>query len=174
MATGTILLPVGAATLADGSAGNAAPEIKQLSGSESAPRKSLLTLCFDQATDEHAWWTFQLPAGYASGPIARLLWASPAATATSCVWGARLGAVTPGDADTPLEHPCAAATTVTAAVNTAEARRLTATTITIGQTDGAVAGDLVFLHVYRDADAAADTLAADAELLAVSFEFTTG
>lgn len=172
MATSTLNLPVTAATPGDGSAGNAAPQPTRRIGSESNPKKSFMTYDFDAATDEHLWWTFIMPGNYASGGVVRLHWQANA-TANSAVWAARLGAVTASDADTPLEHASAAATTATTATNTTEARRLNETTITLANLDSVAAGDLVFLLVYRDADNGSDSLTVDAELIAVSLDYTT-
>lgn len=173
MATGTIALPIAAAQIPDGSSGNAAAGIQRIQGTEANPKKHLLAALFDAATDEHLWWTFRMPADYASGGALKLQWMTDTASANNVVWGGRLGAVTPGDADTPVEHAAAAASTTTTAGNATEARRLIETSITLANLDSVAAGDLVTIVVYRDADNASDTLAADAELLAVAFEYTT-
>lgn len=174
MATGTVILPIGAATLPDGSSGNAAPALQRFQGTEANPKKHFLAAAFDPATDEHLWWSFRMPGDYASGGTVKLLWMSnDVGAGESCVWGARLGAVTPADADTPVEHAAAAASTTTTDVNTTEARRLIETSIALANLDSVAAGDLVTLLVYRDADNAADDLSSDAELVAASFEYTT-
>ena len=174
MATGSILLTPGAAILPDGSSGNAAPALTRRQGTETNPKKHFLTLDFDAATDEHAWWTFRMPANYASGGDVKILWMANA-TANVVLWGARLGAVTASDADTPLEHAQASASTASGTVNATEARRLTETSITLSSLDSVAAGDLVFLLVYRDADGTAgtDSATVDAELIAVNFDYTT-
>jgi hypothetical protein len=172
VATGTIQLPVGAATLPDGSSGNAAPGIARIQGTETNPKKHFLVAAFDAAIDEHLWWQFRMPSDYASGGTAKLLWMTNTASSNSVVWGARLGAVTPADADTPVEHASAAASTTTTAGNATEARRLIETSITLANLDSVAAADLVFLLVYRDADNASDNLAADAELIQAVLEYT--
>lgn len=171
MATGTIILSVGAAVPPDGTSGNAAPALQVFQGTETNPKKHGLRAAFDAATDEHLWWAFQVPDNYASGGTVRLLWAANA-TSGDVVWAARIGAITPGDADTYLEHAQAAATTATTAVNATEARRVVETTIS-PSVDSMAADDLVFLLVYRDADNGSDTCSVDAELLMVAFEYTT-
>lgn len=171
MATSTINLPVTAGTLPDGSSGNAAPQFTRRLGTESNPKKVYLTADFDASTDEHLWWTFQVPQNYASGGTLRLHWQANA-TSGNVVWGARVGAVTPADADTLTEHATAAATTATTAVNATEARRLVQTTIA-PSVNSAAAGDTVVVVVYRDADNASDTCSVDAELVSVSFDYTT-
>lgn len=176
MATATLNLPIGSADPPDGSTGNAAPGIVRIQGTESNPKKHFLVAKFDPTTDEHLWWNFRMPANYSSAPLVKLLWMANSASSNTVAWGARLGAVTPADADTPVEHASAAATVASTAGNATEARRLVETTITLANLDSIAAGDLAFLLVYRDADdtaAAGDTLAVDAELISVALDYTT-
>src|SRR5688500_14204363 len=110
MATGVILLPIGAAILPDGSAGNAAPGIVRFQSTAANPKPHFLVALFDPTTDEHLYWTFRMPSDYASGGAVILQWmTNDVGAGESAVWGARLGAVTPADADTPVEHAQAAA-----------------------------------------------------------------
>jgi hypothetical protein len=173
LATGTLNLSIGAANLPDGSASNAAPGLTRIQGTEASPKKHFLVALFDPATDEHLWFVFRMPANYASAPLVKLLWMANSASSNSVVWGASIGAVTPADADTPVEHASAAASTTTTAGNATEARRLIETSITLSNTDSVAAGDLVFLLVYRDANNGSDTLAVDAELISAALEYTT-
>jgi hypothetical protein len=173
MATGYVNLAIAAATPPDGSSGNAGPALLRLQGTEANPKKHLLVAAFDAATDEHLTWAFTVPGDYASGGAVRLQWMANLASGNSVVWAARIGAVTPADADTPVEHAAAAASTQATAANATEARRLVETAITLANLDGLAANDLALLLVYRDADNASDTLAADAELLSARFEYTT-
>lgn len=175
MATGSIPLLPGSATMPDGSSGNAAPGLVRFQGTEANPKKHLLALNFDAATDEHAWWTFRMPADYASGGAVKIQWAANATTATTVRWGARIGAVTPADADTFLEHAAAATSTAASSTNTTEANRVTEVSITLANLDSLAAGDLVSLVVYRDADGTSgtDDLAVDASFLAGVLEYTT-
>ncbi|HEY6731907.1 MAG TPA: hypothetical protein VI039_12905 [Solirubrobacterales bacterium] len=171
-ATRTKELSIGAAVLPDGSAGNAAPAITRMQGTQANPKWHGLVAAFDPGTDEHLWWTLRLPADYGSAPVVRLLWmTNDTGAGESVVWAARIGAITPADANTPLEHALAAASTVTTDVNTTEARRLIESTITLANLDGVAAGDLVELLVYRDADNGSDDLTSDAELLSVALEY---
>lgn len=172
MATATLNLPPVSGALPDGSTGNAGPAFARIQGTETNPKKHFVVADFDAATDEHLWWTFVMPQNYSSAPIVRLLWMANATTG-SVVWGARLGAVTPSDVDTPIEHAAAAATTATTATNTTEANRLNQTTITLANLDSVAAGDLVSLLVYRDADNGSDTVSVDARLISVSLDYTT-
>ncbi len=172
MATATINLPPSSGVLPDGSSGNAAPALTRRQGSESNPKKHFITADFDASTDEHLWFYFRMPANYASAPLVKILWMANA-TSGNVVWGSRLGAVTPADADTPIEHAEAAATTATTGVNATEARRLVETSITLANLDSVAPGDLVFLLVYRDADNGSDTCSVDTELINVALDYTT-
>lgn len=176
MATSTIVLPIGAATLPDGSSGNAAPQIERIQGTEANPKKHYLAGRFDPATEEFLYWSLVLPHEAAAAPTftLRLIWASVTAiTATNVVWGGRISAVTPADADTPIEHAQAAQQTVTSANNTTEAGRAIAASIafTNAQADGATADDLVFVAVSRVAANGSDTLAEDSRLVGVELTF---
>jgi len=168
----TIVLPPPSGTLPDGSTSNLAPGFSRRKGTETAPAKFLMTADFDASSVENLWWTFTMPQNYASGPIVRLQWMANA-TSGSVVWGAQIGAITPADADTPIEHVLATATTATTAANTTEARRLVETTITLANLDSLAVGDLLVLRVYRDAANGSDTCTVDAELVGCSLDYTT-
>ncbi len=93
------------------------------------------------------------------------------ATANDVKWQAQVGAITPADADTPLEHASAAAATVTTTVNATEARRLNLSSITLTM-DSAAAGDLMFVYLFRNSADAADTMTVDAEVIMAWIEYT--
>lgn len=173
MATGTLELPIAAAIPPDGSSGNAAPAIQRIQGSESNPKKHFLVAAFDGAgtTKEYLWWYFRMPSDYSSAPIVKLQWMLNAITSNTVNWEVSIGAITPADADTPVEHANAAISEATDAANNTEARRLIESSITLANVDSVVAGDLVFLLVARDP--ANDTATQDAELIAVVLEYTT-
>jgi hypothetical protein len=176
MATSSLVLPIGAATLPDGSSGNASPQIERIQGTEANPKKHYLAGRFDPTTEEFLYWTFQLPHEAAAAPTftLRLVWASVAAiTTTNVVWGGRISAVTAADADTPVEHAQAAQQTVTSANNTTEAGRAIAASIafTNAQADGATADDWIVVAVSRVAANGSDTLAEDARLIAATLTF---
>lgn len=174
MATGTLLLMPASAVMPDGSTNNVGPGMTRRQGTQTTRKGHFLTLDFDGAgsTVESAHWQFRLPANYSSAPVLKLLWMANA-TANAVKWQSQVAAVTPDDADTPLEHAYATADTVTTNVNTTEARRLTLSSITISNADSMAAGDLIQLVIFRDPSDAADTATVDAELLSVSFEYTT-
>lgn len=170
MATGSILLSVMAAVPADGTASNAAPQPITVAGTETSPHKSFKTYNFDAATNEHLWYTFTMPQNYASGGVVRVTWKANATTGAA-VWGARIGAHTPGT-DNVITHAAAAATTVTTTTD-ATAQETNQSVITLANLDSAAAGDLIFLLVYRDAANGSDSLSVDAELMDSVFEYTT-
>lgn len=171
--TGYIDLLPGSAINPDGSTGNINAALNRKQGTETNPKKHFLTLDYDGAgaVAEYAWWSFRLPDDYASGGTLKLLWMLNA-TANAVKWQARVGAITPADADTPMEHAQAAAATVTTNVNTTEARRLTESSITLTM-DSAAAGDLIFITIFRDPSDAADTSTVDAELIVATFSYVT-
>lgn len=167
---------MGGAALPDGSSGNAAPAIERIQGTETNPKKHVLALRFDPATEEMAYWSGQLPHEAAAAPTftLRLIWASvTATTTTNVVWGARISAVTPTDADTPIEHAQAAQQTVTSANNTTEAGRAIAVSITFtnAQADGVTADDWFVVQISRVAANGSDTLAEDARLISAALTF---
>lgn len=163
------MLPMGAATLPDGSSGNAAPAVERIQGTEANPKKHAVVLRFDPTTEEMAYWTFMMPheALAAATFTLRLLVASiTAVTATNVVMGARITAVTAADADTPIEHAQGAQQTVTIANNTTEAGRAIAGSITFtnAQADNVSPDDFVALQISRVAANGSDTLAEDCRL----------
>lgn len=173
MATGTRDLPIKGATF-HGASGSAAPILLTVFGTESDPKKAYPVLRFSASVDNHAVWAFRMPSNYASGPVLKLQWqTNDVGAGETCVWGGRLGAVTPADADTPQEHALAAATTGSTDANTTEANRLLETSISFANLDSVAAGDLVFVMVYRDADNGSDDLSSVADLLTATLEYTT-
>lgn len=171
MATGEVLLPASVFTPSDGSSGNAAPAGMVLAGTATNPKGYHRVWAFDASTQEFLTVDFRLPNDYSSGGTLKLLWTANA-TSGNVIWAAKVGATTPADADTPIEHAYNTAGTVTTAANTTEARRLVESSITLTM-DSAAAGDLISLLVYRDASNGSDTTSVDAELWVASFQYTT-
>ncbi len=171
MATGTIVCLPQAGTPPDGSASNAAARMLAIVGTNANPKRFSYGVFYDPSTEQYFWFSFPLPANYASGGLLRILWEANA-TSGSVVWGATVGAVTPADADTPVEHAQAAAATVTTSVNTTEARRLIESQITL-TSDSMAANDLVSINVYRVAANGSDTCAVDAVVRSVALDYTT-
>lgn len=171
MATGTLLLQPNAATLPDGSTNNLAAGLTRVQGTQTGAKWHDVVLTFPgDGTITDAWYTWQMPVDYSSGGLARLNW-NINATTNAVRWQAQVGAITPLDADTPLEHALAAAAGQTTNVGS-EAYEDLATSVTLTM-DSAAASDLVMLRLFRDSGDAADTSVATAQLLSASFEYTT-
>jgi hypothetical protein len=85
-------------------------------------------------------------------------------TSGNCRWGVQFDELGAEDTDTAVFGTATEATTATSATNgTPVVTTLTCTTI-----DSVVAGDFFRIKIYRDAlDTTNDTLASDAELIAV-------
>lgn len=172
MATGQIDLPINSADVPDGSANNLAPAVNRQKGTETAPQKHFATADFDWTQLESLWWHRPWPQNYASAPILRLHWKANALTG-SAVWGIKIGATSPNDADTPLEHALATASTATTSCNTTEALRMVETLITIANLDSVAVGDEVWIQVFRDGANGSDGLGVDAKLISASIDYTT-
>lgn len=156
----------------DGSSGNAGPSLSVIIGTETNPKKQIGIAGFDKETQEHLWFQGRMPGDYKEKPVVKLQWMANSKEAQKVVWGARIAAVTPKDEDTPVEHAAAEAVTVTAEVNTTEARRLILTEIE-PKTDSIAAGDFFELLIFREAASGSDSLTVDAELLMVALSYTT-
>lgn len=172
MTTGTIILPIAGATLPDGSASNSPAQFQRTKSSAAAPVYHFVELLFDPTTEESCYFTFRMPTDYSSSPVLKLGWKANT-TSNAVVWGCQIGAITPGDADTPNEHALATTNTQATNCNTTEARRLVETSITLTNADSVVAGDMVNLRIYRVAGDGSDTATVDAELCEASLEYTT-
>lgn len=173
MATGTILLPVLAAVLPDGSASNAAPAVVVQKGSASAPTPYLAKLLFDASTVEQCMWSFRMPADYASAPVLKVQYAMASATANEVVLEARLAAVTDGDSQDVDAKAFGSANTSATTTVPGTAGHLDEISITLTNADSLAAGDFAVVYLQRDADNAADDATGDMEVLAVSLQYTT-
>lgn len=173
MATRSLLLPIPAPGLPDGSTGNVAPAVIRIKSSAAAPAYHLLAMAFDGAgaTREQCYWAWRMPTDYVGSPVLKILWEANATTG-NVKWQARMGAITPADVDTPYEHALPATSdTVTTGVNATEARRLVESSITLTNIDSLAANDLAILFLYRDPSDAADTCTVDAEVLSATLEY---
>lgn len=130
-------------------------------------------LDFDAATDEAAIFRF-LADRYGSGNLTvDLFWVADNASSGDVIWGTQIAAITP-DADSQDVETKAFATanTVTDSHLGTTGQRLHKATITVSNLDSLAAGDLVWLKIYRDADAGGDTMANDASLVAVAVSYS--
>ena len=173
MATGTIVLPVGAATLPDGSASNAAPAVQRVKSSAAAPTPYFLQLAFDASTEEQAMWSFRMPADYASAPVLKVLYKMASATANGVVIEGRLAAVSDPDAQDVDAKAFAAANTSSTSTVPGTAGHMNEISLSLTNADSVAAGDFVVVYLARDVAAGGDTATGDMEVIAVSIEYTT-
>jgi hypothetical protein len=131
------------------------------------------TLDFDASTNESALFSAVLPRAYAGGGLTiTLVWAATTATTGNVVWNTAIERVDTGtDTDADSFATANAATAATSA--TSGAPIYTAIAHTSGaQMDSAVAGELIRLKVTRDAANGSDTMAGDAEVVAIEIRET--
>lgn len=130
-------------------------------------------LAYDAAADEAAFWGFRA-INYGSGNLSiDIDWYADTASSGVVVWGAQIAAIT-ADTDTQDVETKALATAVT--VNDTHlgttGQRLHRCTIALSNLDSIANHDDVWLRVYRDADAAGDTLVGDALLVKVTVSYS--
>ena len=117
---------------------------------------------FDAAAREDIYFTFPAVL-YGSGNVAvTVQWYSRSGSTTGdVIWGARLKAITSGDAVSVEGKTFSTSATTTTTVN-GTAKGLKTTVITITSLDSLAADDKLSINVYRDAAAGGDTMAGDA------------
>lgn len=127
-------------------------------------RNSIAVLDFDDATKETAVFVGVISeaASLGSGLIVRLHWMATSATSGDCRWEV---AVERSNTDLDADSFDTVATGTTTTNGTSGIASVTAITVTT--IDSVAAGDLFRLRVSRDAANAGDTMAGDAELIAV-------
>lgn len=129
-------------------------------------------LAYDAAADEAAFWHFQA-VSYGSGNVTvRVEWYADTATSGDVIWGVQLAAITPNTDTQDVETKAlATANTVTDTHLGTTGQRLHTADVTVSNLDSLALNDAVWLRLYRDADAAGDTMAGDAvvTLLTVSY-----
>lgn len=127
-------------------------------------RNTFPTLDFDDTTEESVYFVGVIPeaASLGSGIKVRIHWVATSATTGNCRWGVAFEAAGT-DIDSDSFDTATEATTATSGTSGIDAvTEITATTI-----DSLAAGGRYRLKVYRDVGDAADTMAGDAQILAV-------
>lgn len=163
MATGSILLPVAAAT----------PDPTDPPGSLWTA-DNVRYLAFDAATPEIILYSFRLPTDFESAPLLQIQWSHSVSSTGNVRWGCQISKVTPNSDTDDMTSTRTFDTENTAADAGVATRRLQEVEMTLSNFDSAVAKDNITLKFYRDADDAADTLnSEDAYLWALSLEYTT-
>lgn len=127
---------------------------------------------FDASAREDIYFSLPLPL-YGSGNVTVTLhWYSRSgSTSGAVVWGSRLAAVTPGDAQSMESKNWATAATQTTTVNST-AKGLTSSAVAISSLDSLTALDTVWFDIYRDAAAGGDTMSGDAILLGIYLSYS--
>ena len=172
MATHTIILPVGAAILPDGSASNAAPAIQRVKSSAGAPTPYLLQAAFDADTDEMMMWAFRMPGNYVSTPALTVLYKMASATTGAVRFEGRIAAVTSGDAE-DVDAVAFGSTNSAGDTVPGTAGYLGDFSITLTNADSLAAGDFVVVWLNRDADGTTgtDDATGDCEVVAVALTY---
>lgn len=173
MATGTVLCPIGAAILPDGSASNAAPAVQRVKSSAAAPTPYFLQIALDASIEEQVMWSFRMPADYSSAPVLKVQYKMASATSGNIVIEARIAAVTDGDAQDVDAKSFGSANTSSATAVPGTAGHLDEISLTLTNADSLTAGDFVVLYLNRDAANASDTATGDMEIVACSLQYTT-
>lgn len=165
---------MGAATLPDSSASNAAPGIAVVKSSAAAPSPHFLQFLFDASTDEMCYWSFRMPDDYSSGPVLKVQYKMASATSGSVRFEGRLAAITPGDA-TDADAKALATTNSAGDTVAGTAGHVKEFSITLTNADSLAAGDWVIACLRRDADGTTgtDDATGDCEVIGVALTYTT-
>jgi hypothetical protein len=180
MATAELLLPIQGAVLTDDSSGSKMAQIERAVSSDATdPQAFWFRADFDAATEEHLLWQFRVPAHFkaaqpAGFPKLYVQAAMASATGGTVQFAAAVRSRTPGAGERLDNVAGFAAFNESAAVAVPDtAGKLFEVEIDLsGDLDGLAAGDLCLLCLKRDADDAAnDTAAGDARVVAVSLRY---
>lgn len=130
-------------------------------------------LAFDAAADEAAFWHFDA-ISYGSGNVTvRVEWYADTATSGDVIWGAQLAAITANTDTQDVEtKSLATANTATDTHLGTTGQRLHQIDITVSNLDSLAARDAIWLKLYRDADAAGDTMTGDAIVTGVTVSYS--
>jgi hypothetical protein len=130
-------------------------------------------LDFDDAADEDAVFPGFLPRNYAGGGLTvTLVWASTGAVIGDVVWLGSFERIDDGGLDIDADSFAATQTATGTCDGTNGATTYTAIAFTSAQIDSLAVGEAFRFKATRDADAGADTMVGDAELLRVEIRET--
>lgn len=138
----------------------------------STDRPDILSLSFNQTTQQHAQFAIPFPKRWNRGTItARFRWSHTSTTVDfDCVWG--IQAVAVGDNE-PIDQDFGTTVEVTDTGGVANRLYVSAETSAMTVAGTPAEGDTVFFRVYRKAADAADTLAIVSRLHGVDLFITT-
>lgn len=164
-------LPVTAAHLPDDSAGSAAAQIqKKTSSDANDPQVFWVEALFDDSTDEHIYFQFLMPDNYDSAPVVDVYYKATADTGNTSAFGARIAALSDGDA-ADMDANAFDAHNGGTSTTPGTAGHLDVVSITMTNDDSVAANDMVILCVYRDESA--DGAAGDLEVPLVVLRYTS-
>lgn len=130
-------------------------------------------LAFDAATDETAYWKWRA-IRYGSGNITvDIDWYADTASSGDVIFDAAVAAITPNTDTQDVETKAFA--TVNSVTDThlgTTGQRLHRATITISNLDSLADGDVVWLKLNRDANAAGDTMTGDAIVTNITLSYS--
>jgi len=131
-------------------------------------------LDFDAAADESALFECVLPRLYAGGGLTVYIhWAATSATSGDVIWGVAIERIGEGQQDLDADGFATANTVTATASGTSGNIDIASVAFTAGaQMDSIAVGEAFRLKLYRDADAAGDTMAGDAEVMAIEIKET--
>lgn len=130
-------------------------------------------LAYDAAADEAAFFHLQAITYGAGNVTVKLQWYADTASTGDVIWGVQLAAITPNTDTQDVETKSfATANTATDTHLGTTGQRLHEVDVTVSNLDSLANGDAVWLRVYRDADAAGDTLSGDVILTAVVVSYS--
>jgi hypothetical protein len=130
-------------------------------------------LAYDASTEESAFWKL-VAENYGSGNLTlNLFWYADSASSGDVIFGAAIAVITPNTDSQDVETKAfATANTATDTHLGTTGQRLHQVAITISNLDSIAANDVVWLKIYRDADAAGDTMTGDAILVAAELTYS--
>jgi hypothetical protein len=126
-------------------------------------------LLFDDTTSEIVYWVIRLPSDYSSAPVLKAQYTMSSAVSGTFGLSVSIMAVSDGDAADVDVESYDTANSPAASTVPGTAGHLDEISVTLTNADSMAAGDLVFIKLARNI---ADTATGDAELRAVSLEYT--
>ena len=165
IATASIILPVQSAKLVGGAVTAGSPTQGAGIDGGSAAWK----LLFDTTTAEAAVWQFRMPTNFSSTLVSKIQYAMASATSGTVAFDIAIWAVADGEDIDTVSFDTVTSTTAITVPGTAGFVDSLSTDLT--NEDSVAAGELCIVQLSRDV--AADSAAADCEVLSFSLDYTT-
>lgn len=169
----SLQLPITAAIFPDGSATNISAGTQRQKSSATAPAPYFQQLIFDAAALWWVSWGIYVPSNYVSTPVLKVIYKMVSAVTGNVVWNASVAAYTPATDTTDMDAKAfATVNTLTSTVPATTAGKLGIASITLTNADSIAADDFAVIRLGRDGASGSDTAAGNAEVVAVSLNFT--